>query len=793
MQFKYKSLALCVAVGTTGLAHAQLEEVIVTAQKREQSLQDVPISIVALDATALERASINSFLDIRALVPSLTIRPNPVSTENLAIAIRNVSPGALEQTQDLTTAVHLNGIYIARANGLNMALADLERIEVLRGPQGTLYGRNATAGAVNFITRKPEQEFGFRQQLTLGEWDQILSKTSLNVPITDQLAIRVNYLHDERDGWIDNSFPGGSPLNDREADAARIDLRWTPLEALTLDYGFDWSRSQYYSQPFQCSTIAAGTFGLLVDPAACSEDRLDKIPMRGEAAESEVWARGHTLSAAWDVAENHTLKLLAGYREFDDQYQPILFAGGARITAAGFLDTRNDFAIPAFQFEGDFDRIKGDYSSLELQWLGAWGETLSWTAGVYWFEEDGTEDFSHGSQLIVFADSSSRLFPNGFVSPAGPRDLEVNNESNAVYMQLKWTPEFTGGRLDIIPGIRWTEDDRYASLFDRRSNGVIGDPVSTNPSVVGIPAEFDDSFSETTPAFTLQYRVTEDVMVYAKYAEGYRSGGTAIRGTPTPGSLVFRKGFEPETLESYEIGVKGQFLDDRLRVNANVYLSEFTDQQISVRNTDPVVGIVQNAFDIFNAGESSYEGFEVDMSASLTQNLRLDVSYAWIDQEIDSVSDPGTGTEIKQFFHVLPPEHTAAVTLAYTQRDFCIGSLNLGTLDASVTWSYSDSFADGWVDLYSVNPATGTATLLAVTNPDAQINPSYDLWDARVALSDLALLGEDKGSFGIAVWGKNLADEEYSLRTSPVLTITTPYQRYWGEPRSFGVDLVYEF
>jgi iron complex outermembrane receptor protein len=796
MVFKRALMALLVAAVAVGQlraddAGASLDEVIVTAQKVEQSLQDVPISMAALDARALERASINSFMDIRAMVPSLVVKPNPVSSENLAISIRSVNPGAIEQSQDLTTAVHINGIYIARGNGLNLSVADLERIEVLRGPQGTLYGRNATAGAVNYITRKPSDEFGFRQQLTFGDYDQVLTKTTLNAPVTDELAVRLNYLHDEKDGWIRNSYKGGVPINDREANAWRADVRWLPADALTLDYGIDWSQSDYYSQPMQCSTLVPGTFGSLMDPANCSEDRLDRMSYRGEARENTVWARGHTLDMSWELAEDQRLRLLAGYREYNDKYVGMLLPGGERLTAAGGIDTTAEFSNPANQYPGSFVHTQGDYRSLELQWIGALGDTLEYNAGLYWFQEDGTEDFPRIAQLIVYPDASATTFPTGFVSAAGPRDMSAENESRAVYLQMTWSPAIFEGRLEIIPGIRYTEDDREADLFDRGSAGVIGTPISPDPAVAGTPAHYENEFDKTTPALTLQYQVTNDVMTYVKYVEGYRSGGTAIRSTPTPGSTVFTKGFKPETLESYEIGFKGDFLDNRLRVNADAFLMEFSDQQTSLRNTTLPALLPPN--DIFNAGESSYEGFELDVSAALTDKLRLDASYAYIDQKYDSIEDPGTGVELKQFFHMVVPEHSASLTLAYTTPEFCLGGATLGTLDASVTWSFSDDYAEIFFDSYKVDPATGTASVLVPANPDYFVNPSYDLWNARIALTGMPLPGDARGSFGVALWGRNLADEEYSLRNTPVLAIITPFQRYWGEPRSVGVDLSYEF
>jgi iron complex outermembrane receptor protein len=183
-------VAIALACGTTAnmaAAVAALEEVIITAQKTEETIQSVPISIQALDSKTLENNAVNTFSDIKALVPAVRFTPYPTAQQNLLITIRGIPAGAIELTQDTPTAVHLNGVYIARGNGLDMSVADLQNIEILRGPQGTLYGRNATAGAVNIITVKPSSDFSFKQQITIAEQDQRISKTSINVPITDQL------------------------------------------------------------------------------------------------------------------------------------------------------------------------------------------------------------------------------------------------------------------------------------------------------------------------------------------------------------------------------------------------------------------------------------------------------------------------------------------------------------------------------------------------------------------------------------------------------------------------------
>jgi iron complex outermembrane receptor protein len=795
------------AVAQGGAAPA-LEVVVVTAQKMEQSIQDVPISIAALDELALERHGVNSVTDIRMLVPSLTVRPNPVSDQNLQFTLRGVAAGAIELTQDLTAAVHLNGVYIARGNGLNLSVADLERVEVLRGPQGTLYGRNATAGAINYITRKPTDEFEFRQQFTAGNYDKFLSKTTVNVPVSDTLALRASYLIDDKEGWISNSYPGGSPINDRDADAARFDLRWQPTENLTLDYGYDWSRSEYYSQPLQCTTLIPG-LGSLVDPATCSpDDRLDDLSLRGKFTGNEVWARGHTFTVDWSYADDHTLRAIIGYREYEDDYQGMLLAGGERLTAASGLDTTDEFAaIPPFQFPQSFIHTEGDYTSIELQFIGAFNETLAYNAGLYWFDEEGRETGERGTQLVVWPAPDSPILPTGFVSPSGVRDLDASNESEAAYLQLTWSPAALDGRLDIVPGIRYTRDDRQASLYNVVSGASVNDPAfrftgeappaSGDIGDVGVPAEYEDDFSEVTPSLVVQYHLDHAIMVYGKYVEGYRSGGTAIRATPIPDNRIFKEGFDPETLTSLEAGIKADFLDSRLRVNANVYISEFEDQQVTVRNSSPeFADLASVPFDIFNVGESTYTGTELDVNLALSTNLRLDISHAYIEYEYDSVKDPETGVEIKEFFHFEPARHSASVTLAYREDQFQIGNFT-GVLDASLSWSYEDRYASSYVDSYSVvttpGPNFGEVTPGPEIDRSTYRNPAFDLVNARVSLTELALLGDGGGKFGMALWVKNLADEEYSLMTNPILAPVTPAQRYWGEPRTYGIDLIYEF
>ncbi len=789
------AIAMSCLGASTLVGAAALEEVIITAQKTEETIQSVPISIQALDSKMLENNSVQSFSDIKSLVPSLRVTPMPTAQSNLLVSIRGIPAGAVELTQDTPTAVHINGVYIARGNGLDMSVADLERIEVLRGPQGTLYGRNATAGAINMITAKPTDQFAFKQQVTLAEQDQRISKTSVNVPINDQLFAKVAYLYDQKEGYVDNSAPNGIDFGDRAAQAARLDLRWVPTADLTVDYSYDWSNQRYYTTPGQCMEFGSGSLSSAMDPAQCDDSFLDELAFYGHTPKNTVTAQGHTLAVEWDVGDHKTLRSITAYRALNDNYYGILFAGGAN-----FVNGAVDLSVPGLDFSAQSNHTKQHQFSQELQLLGDLGERIQYSTGLYYFRERGTETKGYGPALYAVTPTFSLISMNG------PRDLDVANDSTAVFGQLTWTPPVLDDALEVIPGIRFTRDKREAGMFERRGGAYMsfgGGPFNPNNSgsnmpvytgypdagapvfsLTGRPAEFDKSFSKTTPSLTLQYHINQDIMSYAKYVKGYKSGGTAVRASSTD---AFEEGFAPETLESFELGLKSSWLDQRLRVNVDVFQSKFEDQQVSVRNeAAAATGTASVPFDIFNAGKSTYDGAELEMQAAVTENLRLSANYAYLHFKYDSVEDPATGADVTEFYHNVVPKN--AYSLA---ADYSIPDLGIGALDINLTYSYTDR-AGIYQDAYTVS-AGGTAALTAAADTRQFVTPSYGIWNGRIALSEIKVGPSAKGHMTVALWGRNLADKEYESYNYVTIAQAAQYQAFWGEPRTLGIDVVYKY
>jgi iron complex outermembrane receptor protein len=287
----------------------RLEEVVVTAQKKAESMQDTPISLIAFDSNTLENRGINTLVDMGPNIPNLQLTPHPNSGATVRVYIRGVGNNDDQITQDPSVATYMDGVYLARSQGLAMEVGDIERIEVLRGPQGSLYGRNATGGAINFVTVAPSLDsLEFKQAFTLGSRDEFRSKTTLNLPVTDTFAVKLGYLLAEKDGFVDNPGTGEDRFGDQDRTAYRLDALWQPTGSLELRYAYD--RSEMDDTP---------VFVDLVPLYPEQGERPDKSdPNVTDLVGNDITSQGHTLTLAWDINDDITVKSITGYRELDN-------------------------------------------------------------------------------------------------------------------------------------------------------------------------------------------------------------------------------------------------------------------------------------------------------------------------------------------------------------------------------------------------------------------------------------------------------------------------------------------
>lgn len=612
-----------------------IAEIVVTAQKRAESLQKTPLSIVALTSADLERKGILDLTDLRSQVPALQVTPHPNSATTARVFVRGVGNNDDQITVDPSVAVYLDGIYVARGQGLAAEIAEVERIEVLRGPQGSLYGRNATGGAINYITRKPALgEFHARQTLALGNYDQFRSRTSVNVPLGDSIAVELAYLHSEKDGFVRNLGTGVSRFGDQIRQAYRATALWQPSPDIELRYAYD--RSDIADTP---------TYMVLAPfhPALATRPTYGSSAVRGLLA-NDVSAQGHGLTASWAVSEALTLKSITGYRKL------------ANSTNQNYLTG----ALGAFPvFVTAFDQKQRQWSE-ELQAVGsALDSQLEYTLGAYFFDEKA---FSFDSTV-----------PTG--RPTSLRTATVHNRAWALYGQATWRPAAIEG-LYLTGGLRWSQDEREATL-DQRS-------VAQNGTIVTRPqGRGSNTFSDYSPSVILGYQANTDLNLYAKWSRGYKSGGYNLRASTIS---RFAVGYGPERLDSFEFGVKSSWLDNRLRANIALFRANYRDIQVNIQS-DPANPAVT---DIFNAGRARIQGLELDLTAKPASTFTLSANYAYLDAGYREVRDQITGANIAgRFNFVEAPRHTLTVG-----AEWVLSSTPLGVPSASVDYyMQSDKFS----------------------------------------------------------------------------------------------------
>lgn len=685
---------------------AALEEVTVTAEKRKESLQDTPISIAAFSGEALETKQIASLADMTTLVPNLQISPHPNTGTTVRAMIRGIGEPSAVQTRDNPVAVYIDGVYVGRGQGLASELAELERVEVLRGPQGTLYGRNATAGAINFITKAPQLgEFSGQQAFTVGRFDEFRSRTSINIPVGDTLAFDLAYVINKKHGFVQNLGAGSSRFGDTDRHGARGAMLWKPLDTFEARYTYDstWleDTSLYVAAvpfyPAEGRLPRSGTSGA--------------VPLR--PGDSHV--QGHNLTLNYEVAANLTIRSISGYREVRDEtnqaYNPAV--------VRPFLPLYNFSTTDQRQF------------SEELQFIGdAFDGGLKYVGGLYYFRESG----DGLAQTTTLAARNPRLF-------------DWMNKAYAVFGQATWTPGVLDKRLHLTLGARWSKDEREASVFETRIPNV-------GPTTVVINAAGASSFDDVSPSGTVQFDISPDINVFARIAKGYKTGGF----NPTASSAAaFALGFDPETLVSYETGIKSEFLNRRIRFNATAFYSDYDDIQTNVFNP-----INTRIFDVINAGKAEIKGIEIDVTAMLLEGFIVSGSYGYVDPEFKKVVDLG-GNDITPGFH-FPHAPKNSFTLG---ADYKSPQTPVGIVDVSLGYGWQDKF-------------------FGVTTGGNIIADSYGLLNGRIGLSDVAGIEGLK----IAVWGRNLTDETYYATHFAFGDVAVAM---FGEPRTYGVDLSMRF
>ncbi|WP_043112118.1 TonB-dependent receptor [Solimonas flava] len=796
-------------------ANAALEEVIVTAQRRTASVQETPISMEAFNADKLAQRGIQGVQDLAANVPSMVIEPHPLSSSTLRITIRGVGITDSQVTQDPAVGIYLDGVYLARSAGLALELADLERVEVLRGPQGTLYGRNTTGGAVNLVTRRPSFDgFSMQQQLTYGSRNLLRAKSSLNIPLSDSLAVKIAALGSRSDGFVDNTGPGGD-FGDRREWAARLDARWLAADWLTADYAYDRTDLEYWNAMFQ-AVIPSNTPHGMADyfkPYAQSQTvyssrRLDHLATGAPLEASHSKTQGHALVLTSPLAEQLDLKYIGAYRELTDDQYPDL-GGGAGST--GYRVDTNAYDGPAGIIAGGGEptplvipRTYQHQWSHELQLSGKLFSDVDFIVGAYYFTEQGGEhggpthhifntklDPSQLNAILDLAPSLRELLRDAALPGLAAfwdYDYAIDNSATALFGQFTWAPEWFDQRLRLTLGLRQSWDERWARKDFVQTQYIEAQLLGIGLTAVPVPAfvlggtdTFDNvqasrKDSNFSPSFNLQYDLERNATVYASYATAYKSGGfntrdpqiSAASGAASDGTnygFGFVEGFKPEEVRSIELGLKSEWLQRRLRLNTALFDSHYRDMQTNFM----IPGTISDT-KARNAGRARMRGVELDSAVVPLPGLIVSLQYAYLDAKVQEVIDINGNNVAKLYPFIAAPRHSGVGTIDWTflQRGW-------GNLRAYVNYQY-----------------TGDRQGFVITEDKRGLTAinGYGVWNARLTAADLRL-GADN-ALDVSLWGRNLADKEYPLTAVDNLP-HADRAVVWGDPRAFGIDLVYRY
>lgn len=547
-----------------------LEEITVTAQRREESLQTSPIAITAIDPTIIERRQMLDTKQVVFNVPNLTGNSNVGQTTATTFFMRAVGTTENLATADTSVGLYVDDIYVARQAVNNFNLADIERIEVLRGPQGTLYGRNTNGGAIKIVTKKPSGDSELNLRAGIGNYGRSEFRLSGNGALGGDLYGRVNVLVQQGDGIIRNRTLG-TDVNDMEYQGARVALRYAPEGGFEANFAYDFSRDE--TNGGYASDIA----GIIRPRTNSLFDVVSSYDNKGLAK-----TNGGHLNLSWQLDNGFSVQSVTGYRDTSQ-------------------DLRLDLSDQAPTRYTLLQRQDNDQISQEVQTSGNVTDALRVTAGVYYFSE---------STDVVMTDI---IAPNTFA-----KVFNVDSSSTAGFGQL----EYTIGSVTLLAAARYTKDERDLEIL--QTSSLAGPLFNFDTAALaargaaGANISPNRRFSEVTPKIGVNWQINNDLFAYASYTEGFRSGGWSGRAVRSDQYV----NFNPENVESWEIGVKATLADGRARWNSSVFRMDYTD----LFNT-----LVVNNIWAVQTADAQIQGLESEFTVRANANLDLFANVGILD------------------------------------------------------------------------------------------------------------------------------------------------------------------
>jgi len=743
-----------------------IENTIVIVRKRPENIQDTPIAITALSADQLAERSLTNLMEVGAFVPNVSMNSAPSSSgggNNSQIYIRGIGQQDFLFTTDPGVGLYVDGVFYPRTLGGVMDLLDLEQVEVLRGPQGTLFGKNTIGGAISLTSKKPKGDNAGYLELTLGDFNRRDLRGTFDFAINDNLAAKIAISSKNRDGIGKRLEFGTDRVLDETGDessiSTRLSLQWKASDNVVVDFNADYTKEREKGIPTSLIFVDdAGDFGglgglwnfLVGGPSGqiMSSDfiignRYDSYATG--ANQNDLDSFGGSMDIDWTIDENLSFRSITAYREME-----AFFSQDADASPLSFQETAQN--QDQTQFSQEVQLIG---SSLE--------EKLEWVVGAFYFDEFGRD--RNDVRLVSGLYDALEAFPfpldgspiTAPTAPGGPGnpinvlldiDFDIFNEiditSYAIFSQGSYK---ITDKLNLTAGIRYSFEEKSYFLNHTRVNS--GVPIIENTTVV-------EDWSSFTPMASIDYKVNEDALVYASVTQGFKSGG--FNGRPTTVGAV--DSFEPEEVVSYELGFKTSWADNTIRINGATFFADYTDLQLNSISADDTGNLVLR---IQNAGKAEISGFELEIQARPVDNMDIIGSVGYTDFEITEL-DAGVSDFTIDTEAVKTPKWNASLGVQYTWE-----------LDAGNLLSFR---ADG---------SYQGKTYQDIQNTEIIASAAHSIFNARLVYDNF------DSNWQVALFVTNLTDKRYITNGFQTLTSFGLANVIYGRPRELGLSFKKSF
>ncbi len=805
-----------------------LSEIIVTAQKRSENLQQVPIAVSVLGSEGIVNRHVQSLLDLGdGAIPSLRVAPFFSRPGALIINVRGVGvlSDSNQPARDQGVGVYVDGVYLGRAQGLGTALYDVENIEVLKGPQGTLFGRNTEGGAVSIVTKKPSGKFKLNTTAGFGNFGSYKGEGHLDLPEENNVSLKFDGVISHRGGFVKNPLAGALDFNGYDKRGLHFEALWKPASNFSADYSFDTSYDATSTLYQQLLSAGVGLPATATNPAAAlaayaafSATAIPNVlaainPVQPTRASDAVVGspqqpsigktNGLRLGLEWQVAPKLTLKSITAYRnltqgQFDNggastglqvavaSSNPTGAFNLSTPTVTNFVNGINSGQVPAFVngvpgiafSRASLAFFRQNQFSQELQAIGEIDRVKYQFGALYYLEnvEDNAQAYNTQELTGITGTAVTYAQPSAAATVI-QRASYVKTTSFGVYGQATYTPPIGDDMVHLTAGGRWTRDKKDGSLFTINGAAPI---LPVNGVNVQAPIPLNASWSRIDPMVNLAIDASRDIHFYGKWSTGYRSGGANSR------SLSYAK-FNPETVSMFEIGAKTEFLDHKARLNVAAYTGTYKSIQLDFFGAyqDIVNGVVtttaRTTSDTVNApGTGKLKGFEAELTLAPFQGLTLSASYAYNEVKIPDTLNPfpipNSGgafiTVPVPIYQVYTPETSASASIDY---EVPVGGAKLRThLDGNYDGGYYASSTDSAYD-----PVT-RAVRYAQPKGDKAL-----VFNGRIALSEIDL-GNSDAKLTVAVWARNLFNEQHVF--AKFGGASSGVSGFFNDPRTFGIE-----